>query len=155
MKVLEESSLLPIQMVLVMVQEEVGARIAASPGTKDYGALSIAVAYRSDAEILKRVPASSFYPQPKVGSALVRLKMRSAPPVEVRDEQLFFQIVRAAFQYRRKTLRNALLMASKSGKVRLTKGSIDSVLQSLSFGPGRRGETLNFAEFAALANMIR
>lgn len=155
MKILEESSLLPIQMVLVMVQEEVGARMAASPGTKDYGALSIAIAYRSDAEILKRVPANSFYPQPKVGSALVRLNMRSAPPVEVKDERLFFQVVRAAFQYRRKTLRNALLMASKSGKIQLTTDSIDSVLQSLSFDPRRRGETLNFAEFAALANMIR
>ena len=149
-------------MILVMVQEEVGARMVASPGTKDYGALSIAIAYRAHAEILRHVSANSFYPQPKVDSALVRLNVRSAPSVDVKDEMLFFQIIRAAFQYRRKTLRNALLLASKAGGIRLSveaRGSIplviDSVLQTLSLDPRRRGETLSSAEFAALANMIQ
>jgi len=154
MKVLDESSLLPIRMVLVTVQEEVGKRMVASPGTKDYGALSIAIAYRSDAEILKRIPSSSFYPQPKVDSALVRLYMRSSPSVDVKDEQLFFQIVRAAFQYRRKTLRNALLLGSRSGEMQLCVDSVDSALHALGFDFRRRGETLSCAEFAALANIV-
>jgi 16S rRNA (adenine1518-N6/adenine1519-N6)-dimethyltransferase len=154
MKVLEASSLLPIQMVLVMVQEEVGKRIVASPGTKDYGALSIAIAYHSDAEILRRVPANSFYPQPRVDSVLVRLNMRSAPSVDIKDERLFFQIVRAAFQYRRKTLRNALRLASRSGEMQFSASCIDSALQALGFDPRRRGETLSCAEFADLANMV-
>jgi len=160
MKVLDESSLLPIRMVLVTVQEEVGKRMVASPGTKDYGALSVAIAYRSDAEILKRVPAGSFYPQPKVDSVLVRLNMRSAPSVDVKDERLFFQIVRAAFQYRRKTLRNALILASRSSEMQLCRGvksnapTVDSALQTLGYDPRRRGETLSSAEFAALTNTI-
>jgi 16S rRNA (adenine1518-N6/adenine1519-N6)-dimethyltransferase len=155
MKVLDESSLLPIRMALVMVQQEVGKRMVASPGTKDYGALSIAIAYRSDAEILKRISASSFYPQPKVDSALVRLNIRSAPAVDVKDERLFFQIVRAAFQYRRKTLRNALLLAIRSGGMQLPESSVDLALQTLGFDLRRRGETLSCAEFADLANVIR
>jgi 16S rRNA (adenine1518-N6/adenine1519-N6)-dimethyltransferase len=154
MKILDESSLLPIQMALVMVQEEVGARMVASPGTKDYGALSIAIAYRSDAEILEHVPADSFYPQPKVDSVLVKLNIRSAPSVNVKDEKLFFRIVRAAFQYRRKTLRNALRLAGRSGGAQLSIDSIDSALQALNFDPRRRGETLSCAEFADLANTM-
>lgn len=154
MKLLELYSLLPVQMILVMVQDEVGARMAASPGTKDYGALSVAIAYRSDAEILKHIPANSFYPEPKVDSVLVRLNMRPAPAVDVKDEKLFFQIVRSAFQYRRKTLRNALLLASRSGDIQFSESSIDSAFQTLGFDHRRRGETLSIAEFADLANMI-
>jgi 16S rRNA (adenine1518-N6/adenine1519-N6)-dimethyltransferase len=154
MKILDESSLLPIRMVLVMVQEEVGARMVASPGTKDYGALSIAIAYRSDAEILERVSADSFYPQPRVDSVLVRLNIRCVPSVDVKDERLFFQIVRAAFQYRRKTLRNALLLSNRPGGMQLSIDSIDSALQALNFDPRRRGETLSCAEFADLANIM-
>ena len=154
MKVLEESSLLPIQTVLAMVQKEVGERIAASPGTKDYGSLSIAVAYRANARILEHVPANSFYPKPLVDSVLLKLSIRSAPPAYVKDERLFFQIVRASFQYRRKTLRNALLLAGRSHKTHLSTGSVDSAMQALCFDPRRRGETLSVAEFAALTNMI-
>jgi len=159
MKVLDESSRLPIQMFLAMVQREVGARMAASPGTKDYGALSIAIAYRSDVEILKHVSAASFYPKPGVDSTLVKLNIRSKPSVSVRDEWLFFYIVRAAFQYRRKILRNALLLAGRSDEIqrkgiKLDANTVDSALQSLMIDPGRRGETLGIAEFADLANML-
>jgi len=154
MKLLDRASPLPIQIALVMVQEEVGKRIVASPGTKDYGALSIAIAYHSSAEILKRVPSSSFYPQPKVDSALVRLNMRSTPPVEVKNEQLFFRVVRAAFQHRRKMLRNALILAMQPDETRLTKNSVDSALETLGLDPKRRGETLSIEEFAELANAL-
>jgi 16S rRNA (adenine1518-N6/adenine1519-N6)-dimethyltransferase len=154
MKLLNRSFPLPIQMALVMLQEEVGKRIVASPGTKDYGALSIVIAYHSSAEILRRVPASSFYPQPKVDSVLVRLNMRSTPPVEVKDEQRFFQVVRAAFQHRRKTLRNALILARQPDETRLAKNSVDSALETLGLDPKRRGETLSIEEFAELANAV-
>ena len=125
------------------------------PGTKDYGSLSIAIAYRSEAEILRRVPPSSFYPKPKVDSVLVRLNMRSAPSVDVKNEELFFHIVKGAFQYRRKTLRNALRMAIKAGDVKLSADSVDDALQALDFDEKRRGETLSISEFAALANTIQ
>jgi 16S rRNA (adenine1518-N6/adenine1519-N6)-dimethyltransferase len=159
MKVLDESSRLPIQMFLAMVQREVGARMKALPGTKDYGALSVAIAYRSDVEILKRVSAASFYPKPEVDSSLVKLNIRSKPSLEVKDEWLFFYIVRAAFQYRRKTLRNALRLAGRSNKVqskgiKLDDNTVDSALQSLMIEPKRRGETLSIAEFADLANIL-
>jgi 16S rRNA (adenine1518-N6/adenine1519-N6)-dimethyltransferase len=152
MKMLGASSL--IKMILVMVQEEVGARIVASPGTKDYGALSIAATYRSDVEILRRVPASSFYPKPKVDSVLLRLDVRSQPAVDVKDEKLFFRMVRSAFQYRRKTLRNALLLAIRAGEMQLPESFIDEALQTLGIDPRVRGETLSKAEFAELSNTI-
>ncbi len=151
MKILDESSRLPIQMALLMVQEEVGTRMIASPGTKDYGVLTIGIAYRSDAEILRRISADSFYPKPKVSSALVRLNMRAEPPVDVNNERLFFQVVKAAFQHRRKTLRNALRLACQSNEER---DSVDSAMQTLGLDPKRRGETLSIAEFADLANVI-
>ena len=152
MKMLDASSL--IEMILVMVQEEVGARIVASPGTKDYGSLSIAATYRSEVQILRRVPASSFYPKPKVDSVLLRLDVRSRPAVDVKDEELFFWIVRSAFQYRRKTLRNALILAIRAGELQLPENLIDEALQTLSIDPKVRGETLSKAEFAELANAI-
>ena len=155
MKFLDAASALPIQMILIMAQAEVGARIAASPGTKDYGALSVAVAYRSEAEILRRVPAASFYPKPKVDSVLVRLNIRPDPSVDVKDEKFFFSIVRAAFQYRRKILRNALQLACKAGEVQLSADSVDRALLTLDIDAKRRGETLSISEFAALANMIQ
>lgn len=152
MKMLDASRL--IKMILVMVQEEVGARIVASPGTKDYGALSIAATYRSDVQILRRVPASSFYPRPNVDSVLLRLDVRSQPAVAVRDEELFFWIVRSAFQYRRKTLRNALILAIRAGELQLPENSVDEALRALGIDPRVRGETLSKAEFAELANEI-
>ena len=129
--------------------------MVASPGTKDYGSLSIAIAYRSDAEILRRVPAASFYPKPKVDSVLVRLNMRATPSVDVEDEELFFRIVKGAFQYRRKTLRNALRMAIRAGEMQLAVDSVDHALQTLGFDERRRGETLSISEFAELANVIQ
>lgn len=154
MKILEESSLLPIQMVLVMVQAEVGLRMVAVPGTKDYGALSVAIAYRSDARIIKHVPAESFYPKPKVDSTLVKLDIRHIPPVEVKDEKIFFQIVKTCFQYRRKTLRNAISIAINSGALKCSINSLDMAFQSLNLDPIRRGETLSITEFADLSNSI-
>jgi 16S rRNA (adenine1518-N6/adenine1519-N6)-dimethyltransferase len=143
-----------IKMILVMVQEEVGARIAASPGTKDYGSLSIAATYRSDVQILRRVTASSFYPRPKVDSVLLRLDVRSQPAVDVKDEEFFFRVVRSAFQYRRKTLRNALLLAIRAGEMQLPENLIDEALQALGIDLKVRGETLSKAEFAEVANAI-
>lgn len=154
MKLLEDCTAVPIQMIVMLVQKEVGLRIVASPGTKDYGALSVAIAYRADAEIITDIPAESFYPKPKVDSVLIRLNLRPIPSVDVQDEKLFFQIVRAAFQQRRKTLRNALLIAGSSGKYKISADSIDSAFHILSFDPKRRGETLSCEEFGHLANAI-
>jgi len=154
MRILESYPVIPIQMILIMVQEEVGERIVASPGTKDYGALSVAIAYRSDAEILKRVPAESFYPRPKVDSVLIKLTMRSNPRITLKNEDLFFHIVRSAFQYRRKTLRNALLMANTSSRIQISPDSIDKSFQALDFDSRRRGETLSIEEFGLLANIM-
>jgi 16S rRNA (adenine1518-N6/adenine1519-N6)-dimethyltransferase len=154
MKVLENSSGIHVQMILMMVQKEVGERIVASPGTKDYGAISVAIAYRADAEIMKYVPASSFYPKPKVDSVLIRINIKPVPKIDVKDEKLFFHIVRSAFQYRRKTLRNALLMADRAGNLKISANSIDSAFQVLNFDPKRRGETLSCKEFGNLADVI-
>ncbi len=157
MKVLEESPTLPlpVEMILTMVQKEVGQRMAASPGTKAYGALSVAIAYRSDPEILRSVPATSFYPKPKVDSVLIRLNVRPTPSVDVKDERFFFHVVRAAFQYRRKTLRNALRMARKAGAIQWPADAVDNALQALNLDGKRRGETLSISEFADLANTIQ
>lgn len=154
MKVLEDCAAVPIQMIVMLVQKEVGLRMVASPGTKDYGALSVAIAYRSDGEILREVPAESFYPKPKVDSVLIRLKIRTTPSIDVKDEKFFFQIVRGAFQQRRKTLRNALLIAGGSDKYKLSTDSIDSAFLMLNLDPKRRGETLGCEEFGRLSNII-
>jgi 16S rRNA (adenine1518-N6/adenine1519-N6)-dimethyltransferase len=152
-KMLDESSSISIKTILVMVQEEVGKRITASPGSKDYGALSIAVGYHSNAEILRHVSARSFYPRPKVDSVLIKLNIMSQPRVKVKDQKLFFQIVKAAFQYRRKTLRNALLLMTASGEIKIGD-SINFILDNYDFDFQRRGETLSIEEFAKIANAI-
>lgn len=148
MKILDESSELPISLILVMVQKEVGVRMTANPGGKEYGALSVAIAYRCHADIVRRISAGSFYPKPKVDSVLIRLRLRDKPPVKVEDEKLFFRVVRSAFQYRRKTLRNALSTAGFAVNI------VDQAIQSLGFDVKRRGETLYIEEFAELANTI-
>lgn len=133
---------------ILTMQTEVAERIISPPGTKRYGALSIGVSYYAEAEIVYRIPPDRFYPSPQVDSAVLVLQMREAPPVTVDNEALFFRTVRAAFQSRRKMLRNALL---KNG-VSISADALTTVFEQLGIDPQRRGETLDIAEFAALAN---
>ena len=133
---------------VLTMQTEVAERIISPPGNKRYGALSIGVSYYADAEIVGRIPPDRFYPSPQVDSSVLKLQMRDTPHVTVEDEALFFRIVRAAFQSRRKMLRNALL---KNG-VSITAEVFNAVCDQLGIDPHRRGETLDIAEFAALAN---
>ena len=133
---------------ILTMQTEVAERIISPPGNKRYGALSIGVSYYAEAEIVHRVPPDRFFPSPQVNSSVLSLQMRAAPQVSVDNEALFFRIVRAAFQSRRKMLRNALL---KNG-VSISADTINAVCDQLAIDPQRRGETLDIAEFAALAN---
>ena len=133
---------------VLTMQTEVAERIISPPGNKRYGALSIGVSYYADAEIVHTIPPNQFYPSPQVDSSVVRLQMRDTPHVTVENEALFFQVVRAAFQSRRKMLRNALL---KNG-VSISAGTLNAVCDQVTIDPQRRGETLDIAEFAALAN---
>lgn len=139
-----------IGICVLMMQKEVADRIVAQPGGKTYGALTIGISYYAETEIVDVLPPNCFYPAPKVESAIVKLKIRGAPKVRVADEALFFRIVRASFQARRKMLRNALL----KNNVPITAEALDSVFEQLAIDPRRRGETLEIAEFAALANGI-
>ncbi len=133
---------LPISVLVTMVQKEVAQRMVASPGGKDYGALSVAVQYYTVPEIVLTVPPRAFIPAPAVESAVIRCSVRERPPVAVADEAAFFRVVKAAFGQRRKTLANALKAA----------GIEAAVLAAAGVDGGRRGETLSLAEFAAVAN---
>ena len=133
---------------VLTMQTEVAERIISPPGNKRYGALSIGVSYYAEAEIVHTIPPNHFYPSPQVDSSVLTLQMRDNPPVSVENEELFFRIVRAAFQSRRKMLRNALL---KNG-VSISVEMLNAVCADLAIDPRRRGETLDIAEFAALAN---
>lgn len=134
--------------IVIMVQKEVAERMTANPGKKDYGALSVAVQYYTEASLVTKVPPSSFYPAPEVDSAVVKLKLREKPPVDARDEKLFFQVVKAAFAQRRKTLLNALHGFFKG----YSKETLQELLGVCGIDPGRRGETLSLDEFATIAN---
>ncbi|OFX13658.1 MAG: hypothetical protein A2V59_11835 [Armatimonadetes bacterium RBG_19FT_COMBO_69_19] len=131
------------------VQREVAERLTAAPGGKAYGALSVAVQYRAEASIVMRVPPTAFYPPPEVDSAVVLLQVRAHPPVPVGDEALFFRVVRGAFAQRRKTLRNTL-----AGALRLAPGTVEAAAARAAIDPRRRGETLDLAEFARLADEL-
>jgi 16S rRNA (adenine1518-N6/adenine1519-N6)-dimethyltransferase len=144
---------LPIRGIVVMLQKEVADRISAKPGTKDYGSLSIAIQYYTEAETVMTVPRTVFIPQPNVDSAVIRLKKRQQPPVDVEDESFFFQVVRASFAQRRKTILNNLVNNLPNGKA--MKEQIERVLTETDIDPRRRGETLTMAEFAALSNALR
>jgi 16S rRNA (adenine1518-N6/adenine1519-N6)-dimethyltransferase len=144
---------LPIRGIVVMLQREVADRISAKPGTKDYGSLSIAVQYYTEAETVMTVPRTVFIPQPNVDSAVIRLKKRQQPPVEVEDESFFFQVVRASFAQRRKTILNNLVHNLPNGKA--MKEQIERVLTETDIDPRRRGETLTMKEFAALSNALQ
>ena len=135
--------------LVVTVQREVAHRLAALPGTKEYGALSVAVQYRAAARVVARVPPGAFFPPPDVESAVVLLEPRAAPPVEVRDDEAFFRVVRAAFAQRRKTLRNTL-----AAGLALPPDVVETACRTAGLDPGRRGETLDLAAFAALTRAL-
>ncbi|MED3560958.1 16S rRNA (adenine(1518)-N(6)/adenine(1519)-N(6))-dimethyltransferase RsmA [Bacillus xiapuensis] len=150
MKILEEQ--LPIRGIVVMLQKEVADRISASPGTKDYGSLSIAVQYYTEAETVMIVPKTVFVPQPNVDSAVIRLTRRSSPAVAVKDEGFFFQVTKASFAQRRKTLLNNLTSQLPEGKQK--KEQILEALSSCKIEPSRRGETLSLEEFGRLSDAL-
>lgn len=137
----------PFSRIVLMIQKEVAERLAAPPGTKAYGSISVLVQYFADVQQVLTVPKQVFFPQPKVDSAVVRLQIRDKPAVFVQDEKLFFQLVRASFAKRRKTLLNALHAVFSS---ELSKPEISDVLTAAKIDPIRRGETCSLAEFAEL-----
>lgn len=139
----------PIDSITIMVQKEVADRMQVGPGTKDYGALSLAVQYYAKPEIVANVPPNCFMPRPKVGSAVIRLTRHAAPPVKVNNEKWMFDIIRASFNQRRKTLANGL---SNSDKIDLPKDVITEAIAKLGKGESVRGESLSLEEFAALSN---
>ncbi len=141
----------PLESVTVMVQKEVAQRMKAEPGTKDYGALSLAVQYYAQPEIVANVPANCFMPRPKVGSAVIRLKCHQKPAVSVKDEKLMFALIRASFNQRRKTLINGL---SHFQGICLSKDQIQECIERLGLPVQVRGETLTLAQFAALSDCI-
>ena len=138
-----------IHSCVLMMQKEVAERIVAGPGGKDYGALTIGVAYYAEATLIATLSPENFYPAPKVDSALLKLTMREKPKVAVEDEELFFKVVRTAFRMRRKMLKNALAKGGfASGEV------LAAAFEELGIAPERRAETLDISEFAALANLL-
>lgn len=141
----------PVESITVMVQKEVADRMQVGPGTKDYGALSLAVQYYARPYIVANVPPNCFMPRPKVGSAVIRLDRYEEPPVRVDDEKLMFRIIRASFNQRRKTLSNGL---KNSPELAFSKEEIDAAIESLGKGPSVRGEALTLEEFAALSNIL-
>lgn len=142
---------IPLESATVMVQKEVAARMQARPGTKDYGALSLAVQYYAEPEIVANVPPNCFMPRPNVGSAVVKLKRFACPPVEVRDENFMFSVIRAAFNQRRKMLVNALAGAEE---VAVPKEQATEALESMGIPAQVRGEKLTLVEFAKLADLL-
>lgn len=141
----------PVESITVMVQKEVADRMQTGPGSKDYGALSLAVQYYASPYIVANVPPNCFMPRPKVGSAVIRLSRHEKPPVEVRDSSLMFRIIRASFNQRRKTLVNGL---KNAGDLDFTKEQIEKAVSDCGFPAGVRGEALTLENFAALANRL-
>ena len=141
----------PIKSITVMVQKEVADRMQVGPGTKDYGALSLAVQYYAKPYIVANVPPNCFMPRPKVGSAVIRLERYEKPPVEVKDEKLMFRIIRASFNQRRKTLANGL---KNSPELDFTKEEIEAAIETLGKGPSVRGEALTLEQFAWLSDVL-
>ena len=141
----------PIESITVMVQKEVADRMQAAPGTKDYGALSLAVQYYAEPYIAAFVPPNCFMPRPKVGSAVIRLNCHKKPPVLVKDEELLFRIIRASFNQRRKTLANGL---SNAPDLAVSKDMIIDSIEKIGKGASVRGETLTLEEFAGLSNYM-
>ena len=141
----------PLKSITVMVQKEVADRMQVGPGTKDYGALSLAVQYYAKPYIVANVPPNCFMPRPKVGSAVIRLERYEEPPVQVADEKLMFRIIRASFNQRRKTLVNGL---KNSPEIQFSKEEIEAAIETLGKGASVRGEALTLEEFARLSNIL-
>lgn len=141
----------PIDSITIMVQKEVADRMQVGPGTKDYGALSLAVQYYAKPEIVANVPPNCFMPRPNVGSAVIRLTRHKEVPVQVENEKLMFRIIRASFNQRRKTLANGL---NNAPDIPLAKEDIAKAIEALGVNPSVRGETLTLEQFAELSNII-
>lgn len=141
----------PLDSITIMVQKEVADRMQTGPGSKDYGALSLAVQFYAKPEIVVNVPPECFMPRPNVGSAVIRLKRHETRPVDVKDEKLMFRIIRASFNQRRKTLANGL---NNSPEIGYTKEQIATAIEELGRGASIRGEALTLEEFARLSNIF-
>ncbi len=141
----------PVKSITVMVQKEVADRMQTGPGSKDYGALSLAVQYYAKPYIVANVPPNCFMPRPKVGSAVIRLDRYEEPPVKVKDEKLMFRLIRASFNQRRKTLANGI---KNSPDLEYTKEEIEEAILALGKGPSVRGEALTLEEFAKLSDAL-
>ncbi|AFS69201.1 MULTISPECIES: 16S rRNA (adenine(1518)-N(6)/adenine(1519)-N(6))-dimethyltransferase RsmA [Exiguobacterium] len=148
MRILEART--PFRTLIMMIQKEVAERIGAKPGTKAYGSLSIAIQYYAEAEVCFTVPKHVFIPAPNVDSAVIRLNIRKEPAVKTLDEKLFFEVTRASFAQRRKTILNNL--SSHFGKAE--KEAVEAALHEAGIDPRRRGETLSLQEFAQLADAL-
>ena len=146
----------PLESITIMVQKEVAQRMKVGPGTKDYGALSLAVQFYADAQIVLKVPASCFMPRPNVDSAVIKLVRHEDAPVKVKDEQFMFRVIRAAFNQRRKTLANSLANSSElngSGHA-CTREDVTTALEAMGLPAGIRGEALTLAQFGELADRL-
>ena len=142
----------PVESITIMVQKEVADRMKTGPGSKDYGALSLAVQYYARPELVANVPPNCFMPRPRVGSAVIRLTKHEKPPVEVQDEKLMFQIIRASFNQRRKTLVNGLYNAPE---LHIPKERTAAVLEEMGLAPDIRGEALELSQFAELSSRLK
>lgn len=142
----------PLESITIMVQKEVADRMQVGPGTKDYGALSLAVQYYAKPEIVANVPPNCFMPRPNVGSAVIKLSRYEKPPVQVKDEAYLFAIIRASFNQRRKTLLNGL---TNAGNLNVTKEQILEALEKMKLSPSIRGEALTLEQFAQLSNLLK
>lgn len=141
----------PLDSITIMVQKEVADRMQCGPGTKDYGALSLAVQFYAKPKVVLNVPASCFMPRPNVDSAVIRLERFKTPPVDVKNEHLMFKIIRASFNQRRKTMMNSV---GNSGEVNVSKEELLKALEQCGFSATIRGEALTLEQFAALTNAI-
>lgn len=145
-------SRVPLESVTVMVQKEVADRMQSEPGTKEYGALSLAVQYYAKAEVVANVPPNCFMPRPKVGSAVIRLTCHQKNPIEVKDEKFMFRVIRASFNQRRKTLQNGL---GNDNSLPVTKEQAAQALEQMGLSPTIRGERLSLREFAQLSDLLQ
>ena len=141
----------PIDSITIMVQKEVADRMQVGPGTKDYGALSLAVQYYALPQIVANVPANCFMPRPNVGSAVIRLTRHKEIPVEVADEKMMFKIIRASFNQRRKTLQNSV---GNSPELNFSKAQVEEALVKMGLSATTRGEALSLSQFAQFTNLI-
>lgn len=144
-------SRVPLDSITIMVQKEVAERMQVGPGTKDYGALSLAVQYYAKPEVMLTVPASCFMPRPNVDSAVIKLTRHDKPPVTVSDEKLMFDIIRGSFNQRRKTLVNGL---GNAAGLNIKKEQVISALEKMGLSPTMRGEALTLGEFAELTELL-